>query len=82
MDNIPAYLEAENKYVFYLLVSQIKQQIELFIMSQQEQQELLWSETSIRLQFRFINKLKYPLMKLNDSGPYIFPLLQLLFPML
>lgn len=54
MDNIPAYLEAENRYVFYLLVSQIKKQIELFIMSQQEQQEFLWSETSIRLQFRFI----------------------------
>lgn len=41
MDNIPAYLEAENRYVFYLLVSQIKKQIELFIMSQQEQQEFL-----------------------------------------
>ena len=45
MDNIPAYLEAENRYVFYLLVSQIKQWIQLFIMSQQEQQEFLWSET-------------------------------------
>ena len=79
MGNIPVYLEVENRYVFHLLVSQIKQQIQLFIMSQQEQQKFLWSETSIPLKFRFLNKIKNPLIKLNDSVPSIFPLLQLFF---
>lgn len=34
--SLSTYLEAENKYVFYLLVFSIKQNIQVFILSQQQ----------------------------------------------
>lgn len=34
--SLSAYLEAENKYVFYLLIFSIKQNIQVFIICQQQ----------------------------------------------